>query len=140
MNRQKFAVFIVAIIGMIATFLPWYGIDKFGTVSGMSSSGWFTFIMFALVLLFGLRKNLKEEMSMGMIWGTSILSMLAACVVLWQAMDVFFAKEGIFSIGDQAEVALSQMKVMYGAWIVMLAGIGIPLVAIAFKKPRYTTD
>lgn len=140
MNKQKFAVFIVAIIGMIATFLPWYGIDTFGTVSGMSSSGWFTFIMFALVLLIGLRKDLKEEMSMGMVWGISVLSLLASCVVLWRAMDVFFAKEGVFAVGDHAEVGLSQMNVMYGAWIVMLAGVCVPLTAVIFKKPRYTPD
>lgn len=41
MNKQRFAVIIVALIGLIATFLPWYKIVQLGTISGMSSSGWF---------------------------------------------------------------------------------------------------
>lgn len=43
MNKQRFAVIIVAIIGIVATFLPWYRIEQVGTLSGISSSGWFTF-------------------------------------------------------------------------------------------------
>lgn len=138
MNKQRFAVFIVAIIGMVATFLPWYGITGLGSVSGLSSSGWFTFIMFILVLFVGLRKDTREDMSMGMVWGASVFSLLTSCVVLWQAMDIFFAREGVFNIGDNTEgVALSQVKVLYGAWIVMIAGICVPMAGIVFRKGRY---
>lgn len=54
MNRQRFAVLIVAIIGIIATFLPWYRIMEIGTVSGMSSSGWFTILMFIVTIILAL--------------------------------------------------------------------------------------
>ena len=56
MNKQRFAVIIVALIGLIATFLPWYKIVQLGTISGMSSSGWFTFIMFIIVIILALRR------------------------------------------------------------------------------------
>ena len=65
MNKQRFAVIIVALIGLIATFLPWYKIVQLGTISGMSSSGWFTFIMFIIVIILALRKDLHEDLSMG---------------------------------------------------------------------------
>ncbi len=39
MNKQRFAVIIVAVIGMIAAFLPWYKILQVGNISGISSSG-----------------------------------------------------------------------------------------------------
>ena len=35
MNRQRFAVFIVGIIGLVATFLPWYTVDMVGTLTGV---------------------------------------------------------------------------------------------------------
>ena len=71
MNKQRFAVIIVALIGLIATFLPWYKIVQLGTISGMSSSGWFTFIMFIIVIILALRKDLHEDLSMGISWHRS---------------------------------------------------------------------
>lgn len=68
MSKQKFVVFLIAIIGMIATFLPWYEIGGLGMIMGYQTVGWFTFIMFALVFLFGLRKEAKQDMSMGLLY------------------------------------------------------------------------
>lgn len=64
MSKQKIVIFLIAIIGMIATFLPWYEIGSLGMIMGYQTVGWFTFIMFALVFLFGLRKEAKQDMSM----------------------------------------------------------------------------
>ena len=52
MSKQKIVIFLIAIIGMIATFLPWYEIGSLGMIMGYQTVGWFTFIMFALVFLF----------------------------------------------------------------------------------------
>ena len=92
MNKQRFAVIIVALIGLIATFLPWYKIVQLGTISGMSSSGWFTFIMFIIVIILALRKDLHEDLSMGISWSITICSLLASFVVLWKIIDVWFAQ------------------------------------------------
>lgn len=141
MNRQRFSVFIVAIIGMIATFLPWYGTGAMSSISGMGSSGWFTFIMFVLVLFVGLRKDIKEDMTMGMVWGASAFALLASFVVLWRAIDIFFAKEELMSLGGNLNgVPASQVSVMYGAWIVMLAGLCVPLAAVLFRDHSFRRD
>lgn len=138
MNRQRFAVIIVAIIGMIATFLPWYKIAEVGTISGMSSSGWFTFIMFVIVIILALRKNMQEDMSMGISWSVTIFSLLASFVVLWRMIDVWFAKEGMFSLGGNMDNIMgSQVTVGYGAWIVVIAGICIPFVAYLFRNRTF---
>lgn len=138
MNRQRFAVIIVAIIGMIATFLPWYKIMEVGTVSGMSSSGWFTFIMFIIVIILALRKNMQEDMSMGISWSVTIFSLLASFVVLWRMIDVWFAKEGMFSLGGNMDNIMgSQVTVGYGAWIVVIAGVCIPFAAYLFRNRTF---
>lgn len=138
MTKQRFAVIIVAIIGMIATFLPWYRIEEVGTLSGISSSGWFTFIMFIIVIILVLRKNLNEDMSMGISWSVTIFSLLASFVVLWRLIDVWFAKEGMFDLGgNMGGVMGSQVAVGYGAWIVVIAGICVPLVAYLFRDKSF---
>ena len=138
MNKQRFAVVIVAVIGLIATFLPWYRIALVGTVSGMSSSGWFTFIMFIVVIILALRKNLREDLTMGVSWSISICSLLASFVVLWRMIDVWFAKEGMFSLGGgMAGISGSQVAVGYGAWIVVIAGICVPLAAYLFRDTHF---
>lgn len=138
MNRQRFVVVIVAIIGMIATFLPWYRIVQIGTVSGISSSGWFTFIMFIIVIILALRKNLQDDMSMGISWSVTIFSLLSSFVVLWRMIDVWFAKEGMFSLGGNMDGIMgSQVSVGYGAWIVAIAGICIPFAAYLFRDRSF---
>ena len=42
MSKQRFVIFLIAIIGMIATFLPWYEIGSLGMVMGYQTVGWFT--------------------------------------------------------------------------------------------------
>lgn len=135
MNKQRFAVVIVALIGLIATFLPWFRIVGIGTLSGISSSGWFTFIMFILVIILALRKNLQEDMTMGISWCVTIFSLLASFVVLWRIVDVWFAKEGMFNLGANMDNVLgSQVSVGYGAWIVVVAGICVPFAAYIFRN------
>lgn len=93
----------------------------------MSSSGWFTFIMFIIVIILALRKDLHEDLSMGISWSITICSLLASFVVLWKIIDVWFAQEGMFSLGGGMEGILgSQVSIAYGAWIVTIAGICVP--------------
>lgn len=94
MSKQKFIVFLIAIIGMIATFLPWYEIGDYGMIIGYQSAGWFTFVMFALVFLFALRKEAKRDMSMGLLYLGSFFSLLAAFVVLWRSSRWGWIKKG----------------------------------------------
>lgn len=138
MNRQRFAVLIVAIIGIIATFLPWYRIMEVGTISGMSSSGWFTILMFIVTLILAVRKNLHADMTMGVSWCITICSLLASFAVLWKMIDIWFAKEGMFSLGgNMYGIMGSQVKVEYGAWLVVIAGICVPLAAFIFRNRTF---
>lgn len=138
MNRQRFAVIIIAMIGMIATFLPWYQIQEIGTLSGMSSYGWFTFTMFIVVIVMALWKNLREDMTMGISWFVTIFSLLASFAVLWRIIDVWFAKEEMSDLGRAMDnVPGSLVTVGYGAWIVVIAGLCIPFAAYLFRDRSF---
>lgn len=129
MNNQRFAVAIVAIIGIIATFLPWYDSLLNGVESGVASSGWFTFVIFAIILVMTMRKNVKEDMGMGTAYGASILGLIASFVVLWRLIDIWLSK-ALELAGDMTGTVM----VKYGAYIVVVAGICIPIAAFLFKS------
>lgn len=138
MNTQRFIIAIIAIIGLIATFLPWFRIGHFETYTGMASTGWFTFIMFLIILFLTFLKRIRRPLTMGLAAGVTILGLLAAFVVLWKMVDVFFAKENmVYFDGRTYDTTITDVFVGYGAWIVVIAGICICFVAYLYKNRRY---
>lgn len=133
MSKQKFVILLIAIIGMIATFLPWYEVNQYGLIMGYQSAGWFTFIMFAVAFLFGLRKNLKEDMSMGLLYVGSGFSLAAAFVVLWRVILLYMNKEGA-GMSEIENMMAQETRVLYGAYQVIIAGICLPFGAFLFRN------
>ena len=141
MNRQRFAVFIVGIIGLVATFLPWYTVDMVGTLTGVFSSGWFTFIIFLLVLLLAIRKNLQRDVSKMNLWFISLLGIAAGIVVLWRIMDIDFSQDTMLTLGGRMSgIMANEVTIRYGAWLVVVAGFCVPLAAILFRSKRTVLD
>ena len=132
MSKQRFVIFLIAIIGMIATFLPWYEIGSLGMIMGYRTVGWFTFVMFALVFLFGLRKGVKQDMSTGLLYLGSFFSLLAAFVVLWQIITLGLDQEG-GSMSVVGNALANDTRVLYGAYQVVIAGICLPFGALVFR-------
>ena len=135
MSKQRFVIFLIAIIGMIATFLPWYEIGSLGMIMGYRTVGWFTFVMFALVFLFGLRKGVKQDMSTGLLYLGSFFSLLAAFVVLWQIITLGLAQEG-GSMSVVGNALANDTRVLYGAYQVVIAGICLPFGAFLFRDRK----
>ena len=131
MSKQKFVVFLIAIIGMIATFLPWYEIGGYGMVMGYESIGWVTFILFAVTFLFGFRKELRKDMTMGLLYLGSGCSLLAAFMVLWQLIMLYLNREGA-GMTVASDTLAHETRVLYGAYQVVIAGICLPFGALLF--------
>lgn len=141
MNRQRFAIFIVGIIGLVATFLPWYYIEMVGTLTGVFSSGWFTFIMFLLVLFLTMRRNLHKDISKLNLWFMSLFGIAAGIVVLWRIMDIDFSQDTVLSLGGRMSgIMANEVTIRYGAWIVVIAGFCVPLAALVFRSKRTVQD
>lgn len=133
MSKQKFVVFLIAIIGMIATFLPWYEIGGYGMVMGYESIGWVTFILFAVTFLFGFRKELRKDMTMGLLYLGSGCSLLAAFMVLWQLIMLYLNCEGA-GMTVASDTLAHETRVLYGAYQVVIAGICLPFGALLFRN------
>ena len=135
MSKQRFVIFLIANIGMIATFIPWYEIGSLGMIIGYRTVGWFTFVMFALVFLFGLRKGVKQDMSTGLLYLGSFFSLLAAFVVLWQIITLGLDQEG-GSMSVVGNALANDTRVLYGAYQVVIAGICLPFGAFLFRDRK----
>lgn len=135
MNRQRFAIFIVGMAGLVATFLPWYDIEMLGTLTGVFSSGWFTFIMFLSVLLLALRKDLRKALSKVNLWCMSLFGVAAGTVVLWRIVDIRFAGDMQVGLsGSMDGIMADEVTVRYGAWLVVAAGFCVLLAALLFRR------
>lgn len=141
MNKQRFAVFIVGIIGLIATFLPWYYIERIGTLTGVSSSGWLTFILFLLVLFLAILKDWRRDVSKMNLWFMSLFGIAAAIVVLWRIMDIDFSQDTLLTLGGRMTgIMATEVTIRYGAWLVVIAGFCVPLVALIFRHRNTVLD
>lgn len=104
-------------------------------IMGYRTVGWFTFVMFALVFLFGLRKGVKQDMSTGLLYLGSFFSLLAAFVVLWQIITLGLDQEG-GSMSVVGNALANDTRVLYGAYQVVIAGICLPFGAFLFRDRK----
>jgi len=124
---KRIIALIVAVIGAIATFLPWATVKVSGfgesvteSVSGTEGDGWITLILFvaiaAVVIVSGI-KDMKKDMP---IWAKAVAMVLAGiCAII-----------AIIDFGDVADTGLGSGVNFLGATISSGVGFGLILVLI----------
>lgn len=135
MNKQRFSIFVLAVLGMISTLLPWYSVDDAMRVNGISFFiGWLIFIMFGVVMLLALRKSLHEDIHSNVQWAISVLSIMAGVIALWRALEMLISKDRFYTLSeDLIGIPAMLVNLNYGIWLTIVAGFAIPLAAILFK-------
>lgn len=116
MEKKRKLILIVAVVGMIGTFLPWASAFGF-TVSGTEGDGWITLVLFAIggaIAFFAGDKT--EPLGKGKLTGVWVTAGLAAII----ALRKIFTKPAGIDIG-------------IGLWLIAIAGI-IQIVHILFLK------
>lgn len=116
MEKKRMFILVVAVAGMIGTFLPWASAFGF-SVSGTEGDGWITLGLFAIggaIVLFA--GNRAEALSKGKLAGVWITAALAALI----ALHKIFTKDPIITIG-------------IGLYLIAIAGIAQILLAFFFK-------
>jgi hypothetical protein len=117
MEKKRKFILIIAIVGMIGTFLPWASAFGF-TVSGTEGDGWITLALFAVggaIAFFNGEKS--EAISKKVMAGVWVPAALAALIAL---MKIFKSRPGGVSIG-------------IGLWLIAIAGIAQVFVSLFFK-------
>ena len=117
MEKKRKFILIIAVVGMIGTFLPWASIAGFVTVSGTEGDGWITFALFAIggaiAFFSGQKTEALKKKIMTAVW---VPAAIAAIIAL---INVFKLSHG-FSAG-------------FGIWLVIIAGLAQVFVTLFFK-------
>lgn len=118
MEKKRKFILIVAVAGMVGTFLPWA--SAFGyTVNGTEGDGWITLVMFAIGGAIAFFKGDKAQpLSKGTLYGVWIPAAIAG----------FIALEKIFT-----KPSGMGMKIGLGLWLIAIAGILQVLISFFFK-------
>jgi len=117
MEKKRKFILIIAVLGMIGTFLPWASAFGF-TVSGTKGDGWITLVLFAIggaIAFFnGDKADAIKQKVMAGVW---VPAAIAAVIAL---LKIFKSRPAGVSIG-------------IGLWLIAIAGIAQVFVSLFFK-------
>jgi hypothetical protein len=120
MHKQRIAVMVAALLGIIATFLPWATIPLVGTIAG-SEVTFLTLGLCAVALILALLGDRSQPVASGMRIGIAVLGLLTGAYGAYQIMDMNKAVDRMAGMEGGAEIA-SGAAVGIGLYLVIAAG------------------
>ena len=139
MNKQRLAILIVAGLGALATFMPWVKVPFLGTINGTKDDGWIILLLFAVPLVISLLNDTTKALKDGLLYGAIIPSLVAGAIGIWKIID-FNSK--MSDIGDNpfAKALRATVSIEFGLYLVVLAGIALPIVAFLIKDKKVVSE
>jgi hypothetical protein len=131
MHKQRIIIIVIAGLGMLATFMPWIKAPIIGSVNGTDGDGWITLVLFAVALVMSLLGDRTQKIKTKKIYIASLVCIIAAVVGILDIIDINSSIEDIGSGIFSEELNIS---VGYGLYLIVLAGIAIPVYLFVDKK------
>lgn len=126
MHKQRLSIFILALIGIIGSFLPWI-ITPFLTVSGTDGSdGWITLVLYALPLVLVLLGNRSLSLKTGLFITIIILALLGSVT-------------GFYDYSKMQDIPGNFASAGIGLYMVIASGVLIVISSIVFKGKKIST-
>ncbi len=122
MNKQRLGILILALIGMLTTFMPWATVSFLGmqrTIKGTDGDGWITIVLFLVVLILTLVLG-KIKAS---IKGAALLGVIIPSVICF-----IIGAINIFSINGN-----SFGNVKYGLYVLTIVPLFIIIISFILK-------
>ena len=139
MNKQRFAILIVAVLGALATFMPWVKAPIVGTINGTKGDGWVTLVLFAVPLVISLLNDITKALKGGLLYGAIIPSLVAGAIGVWKIFD-FNSKMSDIGNNPFAKALLATVSIEFGLYLVVLAGIALPIFAFFIKNKEVVSE
>ncbi len=121
MSAQRIGILLCALVGMVATFLPWASIG-FISVAGTDGDGWITFGLFVLPLAFAVTGDRSSNFKMATRLATLGIGALIVAFAIWKISEI---RKG--APIDDTKIALS---VGVGLYLAAVAGMALVLAPI----------
>ena len=139
MNKQRLAILIVAGLGALATFMPWVKAPYVGTINGTKGDGWITLVLFAVPLVMSLLNDKTKALKGGLLYGAIIPSVVAGAIGVWKIID-FNSKMSDIGGGAFAKALGATVSIEFGLYLVVLAGIALPIFAFLIKDKEVVSE
>lgn len=139
MNKQRIAVLAIAVLGMSATFMPWAELPILGGMSGTNNNlGWISFGLFALPALLSIIGDKSGNMKLGLLIAAIISGLLAAFLGAFTILEFGSAMAESGEENPFDNFILPHMSPGYGLYVVVIAGVALPLFAVLLRDSRKT--
>ena len=126
MHRQRIALLVIALVGMIGTFLPWINVLG-ASCNGTVGDGWITLGLYAPVVLMALVGSWKKSWQGAWFIALAIPSLLASAVGVYDIAN-FYIK-----LGPLAQLC----TVGVGLYLVAAAGVALVFFALILQWPGH---
>jgi len=123
---------------MLATFLPWVHVPIVGSVAGSSGDGWITLLLFLPAAILCFIDDKLQPLAGAKRLGAAIPGGLAALIALLKISDFKSAMNSGLQDNPFAEVFSASVQIGIGLYLVVLAGVALPILAFVLG-PRSTT-
>lgn len=141
MNKQRTAVLAIAVLGMSATFMPWAELPILGGMSGTNNNlGWISFGLFALPALLSIVGDKSENMKLGLLLLAIVSSLFAAFLGGFTIREFGNAADEMAGENLFDDLILPHMSPGYGLYVVIIAGVALPLFGLLLRDSRKTAE
>ena len=130
MHKQRLGILIVASLGVLATFLPWVKSPIIGSINGTQGPGWMTLLLFAVPLVISLLNDKTKALKGGQLYGAIIPSLIAGVYGIGEILS--FNSTSVKN-NPFLQILEASVSIEYGLYLVVLAGIALPIVAFLIK-------
>lgn len=131
MNKQRLGILITAALGALATFMPWVKMPLVGTVNGTQGDGWITFALFLVPVVLTLLNDKSVPLKGAKLYGSIACAIIASLIGILKVSELSSISD---SSGNEFAKALSDsISIGFGLYMVILAGIALPIVAYLIK-------
>jgi len=139
MNKQKLSIIITAGVGVIATFLPWVTVPVLGSINGARGIGWLTLALFIAVIVVNLIGNQTERLKGLHLYGTIGAGLISAIVATIKIVE-FYINISNIETNMFTEALKNTVSLSIGIYLVVLAGLAIPIVAFVVKDKEIVSE
>jgi len=132
MNKQRLSILIASGLGAIATFMPWVKAPIIGTISGTKGDGWITFVLFSIAIFYALKDDKSKRIEGKSFYGVIIPPIIASLIGIWKIFD-FNSKMANLGNNDFANALGASASIEFGLYLVVMAGIAVPILSFIIK-------
>lgn len=139
MNKQRFVIIGVAIVGALSTFMPWMHLSSIRTMYGFEGVGWYTFFLFLTSIIIVLIYERTRPIRNWVLLISTIPSIIAGIIGV-QKIYQLTSLSSSMSNNVFTQRMGNSISVGIGLYLIVLAGFVFPFLVFRNKEKILVND